>query len=92
MHLAIQVSIHCSTLHQYIHILYIFILLSFIYITIHLYDSVLDGYSRHTEIDSLIVLDRDVDLVSPLITPLTYEGDTSVYRWIVDRVGVVDDC
>eukprot|EP01035_Chromulina_nebulosa_P020897 gene20897-27087_t len=28
----------------------------------------------HSEINSLILIDREVDLVSPLITPLTYEG------------------
>ena len=26
------------------------------------------------EIDTLLLLDREVDLVTPLITPLTYEG------------------
>ena len=28
----------------------------------------------HAEIDTLIIMDRDVDLISPFLTPLTYEG------------------
>jgi hypothetical protein len=32
-----------------------------------------DSYSR-SPIDTLIILDRETDLISPLITPLTYEG------------------
>ena len=36
-----------------------------------------NGYEmghHHREIDTLVVIDRDVDLISPLVTPLTYEG------------------
>lgn len=29
---------------------------------------------RRADIDTLVLLDRDVDLISPLVTPLTYEG------------------
>lgn len=34
------------------------------------------------EIDQLILIDRSVDMVSPFITPLTYEGviDDVLYR------------
>jgi hypothetical protein len=32
------------------------------------------GGHQRSEIDTLIVIDREVDLVSPLVTPLTYEG------------------
>ena len=30
--------------------------------------------SAESEIDTLVLIDREVDLVSPLVTPLTYEG------------------
>ncbi len=33
-----------------------------------------NGTTGHAQIDTLIVLDRSVDLFSPLLTPLTYEG------------------
>lgn len=33
-----------------------------------------NGNSLRSEIHTLVVLDREVDLVSPLVTPLTYEG------------------
>mmetsp|Transcript_66264 Transcript_66264/g.130406 ORF Transcript_66264/g.130406 Transcript_66264/m.130406 type:complete len:633 (-) Transcript_66264:111-2009(-) len=36
--------------------------------------SVPEKYSARSEVDLLVILDRDVDLVSPLVTPLTYEG------------------
>jgi hypothetical protein len=29
---------------------------------------------HHRDIDTLVVIDREVDLISPLVTPLTYEG------------------
>ena len=32
------------------------------------------GSSQRSEIHTLVVLDREVDLVSPMVTPLTYEG------------------
>ena len=31
-------------------------------------------HHHHREIDTLVVIDREVDLISPLVTPLTYEG------------------
>jgi len=38
------------------------------------------------EIDTLVVMDREVDLVSPLVTPLTYEG-------LVDElIGITNGC
>lgn len=43
---------------------------------------VADKYNPRSEIDLLVILDRDVDLISPLVTPLTYEG------LIDDTVGI----
>ena len=33
-----------------------------------------DDWPEHSDIDTLLVIDREVDLVTPFITPLTYEG------------------
>jgi hypothetical protein len=33
-----------------------------------------DGQESNPEVKAAIILDRAVDLVTPLITPLTYEG------------------
>ena len=38
------------------------------------YASSVLGASGRPEIDTLVVLDREMDLVSPLLSPLTYEG------------------
>ena len=32
------------------------------------------NFIRPPEVDTMIVLDREIDLVSPLLSPLTYEG------------------
>eukprot|EP01132_Coremiostelium_polycephalum_P003640 gene3640-4532_t len=38
------------------------------------WDKVGDTPPYSTEIDSLILMDRDVDMITPMCTPLTYEG------------------
>ena len=41
---------------------------------------------RQPEIDSLVLIDRVTDLVTPLLTPLTYEG-------IIDEfMGIKNSC
>lgn len=41
---------------------------------VNMQGSAFPGNSLRSEIHTLVVLDREVDLVSPLVTPLTYEG------------------
>lgn len=54
------------------------VLLSIVCIVILIFKTTAGSLSHLTrvvpEIDTLVVLDRDVDLYSPMVTPLTYEG------------------
>ncbi len=49
------------------------------------YASNVMGGSGRPEIDTLVVLDREMDLVSPLLSPLTYEG-------LIDDLLGVENC
>jgi len=44
---------------------------------------------RPVRLDALFIVDRDLDLISPLVTPLTYEG--LVAEFISDEYGTVQD-